>query len=196
MLTKDLLTGKLVRLAAPDLDQIAKSYALWNRNSAFWRLSDSGPAFTHSEKAIRKWFEDDLDKDPPKYYMFLIRRLADDRLIGDIGLGGIDFVRGDAFVGIGIGDPDCWGKGYGTEAMQLAVRFAFVELNLSRVTLTVFGYNPRAIRSYEKVGFQFEGREREYLNRDGERADVLWMGILREDWLMRQKPLIGQEMEA
>jgi len=57
-----------------------------------------------------------------------------------------------------------------------------MELNLHRVSLDVFEYNPRAIRSYEKVGFKHEGRVRQALNRDGRRWDILYMGILREEW--------------
>jgi RimJ/RimL family protein N-acetyltransferase len=53
---------------------------------------------------------------------------------------------------------------------------------LRRVTLTVFEYNPRAIRSYEKVGFCHEGRVRGALLREGKRWDILYMGILNEDW--------------
>jgi RimJ/RimL family protein N-acetyltransferase len=56
-----------------------------------------------------------------------------------------------------------WGKGYGYEAMQLVLRFAFDELNLHRVQLTVFSYNERVIVLYEKLGFQHKGKYREYL---------------------------------
>jgi RimJ/RimL family protein N-acetyltransferase len=71
--------------------------------------------------------------------------------------------------------------------MNVLLRFAFHEINLRRVTLTVFEYNPRAIRSYEKAGFYHEGRVRCLLNREGRRWDLLYMGILREEWLSHQK---------
>jgi RimJ/RimL family protein N-acetyltransferase len=58
-----------------------------------------------------------------------------------------------------------------------------MELNLHRVTLDVFEYNPRAIRSYEKAGFRHEGRQRQALVRNGKRWDLLEMGILCEEWL-------------
>ena len=67
--------------------------------------------------------------------------------------------------------------------MNIVLRFAFTEINLRRVTLTVFEYNPRAIRSYEKTGFKHEGRLRGALLRDEKRWDVLYMGIRREDWM-------------
>jgi RimJ/RimL family protein N-acetyltransferase len=85
-------------------------------------------------------------------------------------------------VGIGIGEAEYRGKGYGTDAMQVILGFAFRELNLHRVSLSVFEYNPRAIRSYEKAGFRHEGRLRAEINRDGRRWDVLMMGILRTEW--------------
>ena len=69
--------------------------------------------------------------------------------------------------------------------MNLLLRFAFTEVNLRRVTLAVFEYNPRAIRTYEKVGFRHEGRLRQFLNKEGRRWDMLFMGILREEWLER-----------
>lgn len=47
----------------------------------------------------------------------------------------------------------------------------------------VFEYNPRAIRAYEKLGFQHEGRVRKYLNREGRRWDLVYMGITKEEWL-------------
>ena len=58
-----------------------------------------------------------------------------------------------------------------------------MELGLHRVSLDVFAYNPRGVKSYEKAGFQREGVEREMIKRDGNRYDVIFMGVLREDWL-------------
>jgi hypothetical protein len=73
----------------------------------------------------------------------------------------------------------------GTDAMRVMLRYVFNELNLRRVSLIVFEYNLRAIRSYEKVGFVHEGRVRRVMQRDGRRWDFLYMGILREEWLVK-----------
>jgi RimJ/RimL family protein N-acetyltransferase len=67
--------------------------------------------------------------------------------------------------------------------MKVILRYAFTEVNLQRVSLTVFEYNPRAVRSYEKTGFRHEGRFRQFLNRENRRWDMLFMGILRDEWL-------------
>lgn len=70
--------------------------------------------------------------------------------------------------------------------MNLLARYAFRELNLNRINLSAFEFNPRAVRSYEKCGFVHEGRERQWLNRGGRCWDMIYMGLLREDWLARQ----------
>ncbi len=183
---KNILTGKLVRLVVEDTENIAKLFARWSRDSEYMRLLDTSPARLFSEKATKEWLEKEQEKDPPGLYMFMIRTLEDNKLIGEIDLDGIRWSHGDAWVGIGIGERDCWDKGYGSDAMNILLRYAFTELNLHRVTLTVFEYNPRAIRAYEKAGFQLEGRARQFIHRDGNRWDLIFMGILREEWEKRQ----------
>jgi len=178
----DLLTGQLVRLAAADLQQVAEAYSKWSRDSEFWRLMDSDSSQPHSKRQTAAWFEKWQDKANPNDFYFIIRTLDNDQMIGDIGLDGVSWNHGDAFVGIGIGERDCWGKGYGTDAMRIILRYAFTELNLWRVSLNVFEYNPRAIRSYEKAGFIHEGRVRQGVNRAGRRWDIIYMGITLEEW--------------
>ena len=180
---KDIFKGDLVRLSAFDTEELAKAYAGWTRDSELQRLYDGGASRLNSAKAITDFFEKMVKEDGPANHFFSIRKLDDNRLLGDINLDVINqWSSRDAFVGLGVTDRNDWGKGYGTDAMKIILRFAFTEINLRRVTLTVFEYNPRAIRSYEKVGFRHEGRLRGALLRDGKRWDMLYMGILAEDW--------------
>ena len=177
-----LLQGERVRLVAPNSETDAELLARWSRDSEYMRLQSSWPARPWSQKqskeAVREWME----HEKPDAIEFVIRTLAEERPIGAIELDGIRWPHGDAFVGVGIGERDCWGNGYGTDAMRVILRYAFAELNLHRVSLDVFEYNPRAIRSYEKAGFCVEGRERQALHRDGRRWDMIYMGILRQEW--------------
>lgn len=62
------------------------------------------------------------------------------------------------------------------------LRFAFFELNLHRVELEVFDFNPRVIRCYEKAGFRHEGTRRQRLFHDGRYRDAHWMAILRHEF--------------
>jgi RimJ/RimL family protein N-acetyltransferase len=189
-MTTNPLIGKLVRLAAVDPEKDAKALTRWNQDSEYQRLLSSGPAYLWSPKQVKEWFE----KDQPDDYSFGIRALEDDRLIGTVGLGGIAWAAGNCWVGIGIGERELWGKGYGTEAMDLVIRYAFEVLNLKRVSLDVFEYNERAVKSYLKVGFVVEGRMRQWMQRRGERYDLIYMGLLRSDWEERQEAVASVSM--
>jgi RimJ/RimL family protein N-acetyltransferase len=184
MTTANVLHGERVRLAAVDLDQDLPAIAAWSRDSEFLRLLQTNVARPWTVPELRKWVEDDLGVDKPKdnVYLFVARRLADDRLLGTLDLMIPEWAHRDAWIGIGLGDRATWDQGYGSEAMRLLLRFAFVELNLHRVTLSVFGYNPRAIRAYEKLGFVHEGAQRERLRRGDQRYNLLFMGLLRREW--------------
>jgi len=173
-----LFSGKSVRLTAANGDGDAEIVARWSRDTEYHRLSDDDPAYPQSTKQAKAW----LERDDDRGFRFLIRTLSDQRLIGGVGLWIQNWAQGEAWVGIGIGERDCWGNGYGTDAMQLIVRYAFTELNLRRVSLGVFARNARAIRSYEKAGFRREGLVRGDCRRDGQRWDTVFMGILREEW--------------
>jgi RimJ/RimL family protein N-acetyltransferase len=179
----DVLTGKFVRLSAFDPEEMSKAFPRWNRNSEYFRLLNSSGQPMQSSKAALKWMEEEIGEVSPAIYCFSIRTLAEDKLIGELALDVVTWPGRDAFVGLGIGETEYWGKGYGTDIMNVLLRFAFTEVNLRRVTLSVFEYNPRAIRSYEKAGFRHEGRTRKVLNKEGQRWDVLYMGILRDEWL-------------
>lgn len=182
-MSQPLLQGELVRLVVEDASAMAETYSRWSNNSEFSRLMDSGVTHPHSIVATRQSLEKYLEKDPSdNLFFFTIHTLAENRLIGDVDLGGVRWAHGDTFVGIGLGEPDFWGRGYGTDAMCIILHYAFEELNLRRVTLNVFEYNPRAIRSYEKAGFRVEGKVRGGLLREGRRWDMIYMGILRDEW--------------
>ena len=181
----NILCGTLVRLVALEPPAVAEAINRWDRDSEFRRLLDSEPANQYSVKKLIDLITKEQEQELRSEYTFGIQTLDGDRLIGFTDLEGDIFPHGEAFVGIGIGERDFWGKGYGTDAMKVILRFAFDELNLRRVALDTFEYNPRAIHSYEKAGFVHEGRAREYLYREGRRWDLIFMGILREEWLTK-----------
>ena len=177
-----LFQGRLVRLTAEDPAVTAEQFVRSNRDSEYVRLLDNTEARLWSVKKVKEWLEKGFEKETPATFTFSIRILESDRLIGFVGLGGVQWSQGDAWMGIGLGDRQDWGKGYGTDALRVLLRYTFTELNLHRVSLGVFEYNPRALRSYEKAGFRMEGRQRKLYEREGRRWDGIVMGILREEW--------------
>lgn len=177
------LTGRLVRLGmvrSADIDLLIE----WGADGRAARLGDSDPVYPRPEPALRRWWEDRLARDTTK--VLAIRLVEDDALLGTIALGGIDEANRVAEMGMELHDPSTWGRGYGTEAVGLLLRFAFDDMNLHRVSLGVFAFNERAIAAYERVGFVREGTHREYLQRDGRRHDLHLYGILAHEWRAAQ----------
>jgi RimJ/RimL family protein N-acetyltransferase len=179
MLERNILQGHTIRLTAVEEDDLA-TIGRWYQDAGFARLFDATPAAPRSAAVLARWL-DEAQKDKHGY-LFAIRPVNDSTLLGYAELDGILWSNGNAWLGLGLGDRDNWGKGYGSEATQLALAFAFDELNLHRVQLSVFAYNERAIALYEKLGFVHEGTYREHLRRDGQYYDMYLYGLLRREW--------------
>src|SRR3954469_5340281 len=107
---------------------------------------------------------------------------ADGKFIGDCGLFHADRRAGTAEAGIGIGDRDYWGRGYGREALRLLVDYGFRMQNYRKIWLSVHAGNERAIRSYRAVGFVEEGRLREQVWSGGRYEDIVLMALFRSDF--------------
>ncbi len=188
-MNEDLLTGNLVRLVAMDVEEDARLISEWDRDSEFQRLLKSESASRYNPKQVREFFEKELDS----MHFYMIQRLEDNRKIGLIDLNGFDWVSRNVWVGIGIGEREYWGKGYGTDAMKVILRYAFTVLNLHRVTLNVFDFNQRGYSSYIKCGFKEEGRLPGALLKAGRRCDLIYMGILRSEWEDLQQSIHQKE---
>jgi RimJ/RimL family protein N-acetyltransferase len=183
--TTGLLTGQLVRLAALDSEKDVETIARWDMDSEYMRQLDGGPHLPARARTIREEIEK-TQSEGATTLEFAVRTLADDKLIGFVAFDGISWQHGDTFVAIGIGDMAYRGNGYGTDAMRVLLRYGFMELNLYRIQLDAFSYNERAIKSYLKAGFVEEGRQRGMLLRDGQRWDLVYMSVLRDQWILRE----------
>ncbi|MDP9411100.1 MAG: GNAT family N-acetyltransferase, partial [Actinomycetota bacterium] len=102
--------------------------------------------------------------------------------VGRCGLYNIDRTARHAELGIGIGEREYWGRGYGREAVGLLLDYAFRLRNLRRVWLEVHADNERGMRAYRSCGFVEEGRMREHVWLAGRYVDNVIMGVLREEW--------------
>ncbi|HBM80924.1 MAG: GNAT family protein [Clostridiales bacterium] len=115
-------------------------------------------------------------------YNFAIIDLKTDRLLGNLGFPKMDYIDRNAEVGIFIGDKEYWGKGYGADALRLALDFGFNILNLHNIRLKVYSYNKQAISCYKKVGFKEAGQIREAKEIAGKRYDEIYMDMLDKEY--------------
>lgn len=143
-----------------------------------------------SPVAVRTDWESLMKGERQGWIGFAIYELATLRPIGHANVRDIGSVHRTAEFGILIGEKDCRGKGYGTEATQLVLDFAFSALGVHNVWLDTLSLNPAAIAAYRRAGFREIGRRREAY-RIGDRVyDVVLMDCLAtefqrprsEDW--------------
>lgn len=113
---------------------------------------------------------------------FAVVEKDNNKAVGNCSLMRISDVHRHAQFGIFIGDKTYWNRGIGTEATMLVLDYGFNILNLKNISLEVFSFNKRAIRCYEKVGFKFVGKRREYIYMAGKYHDVLIFDILAEEF--------------
>jgi len=136
-----------------------------------------------SDEEIDRFFHGRLMSPESVAYAIEVRETG--RFIGLTTFSNLDPDNGSVLFHISIGEPDAWGNGYGTEATELMLWLAFERIGLHRVALSVFSFNERAIRSYERAGFELEGRARDAIMRDGQRWDEVNMAVLAPEWHAR-----------
>lgn len=175
-----MFRGQLVELKAVDPNNVA-TYTRWWQDPDFLRLLSPAAIKPINSDNERRMLER-LAKGGPESVTFGVHVLTDGALIGNISLQEIEPKNRSASLGVAIGDRGYWGKGFGSEAIRLLLRYGFYELNLHRIWLKVIAYNERAIRAYRKVGFVEEGRFREAVYRDGRYWDELYMAMLRTEY--------------
>lgn len=172
------LTGESVYLALASPED-AELWARWlNDLEVSLPLGDEAYSLFTTEDQAR----DIQDIIAHRDHVFTIVQRATDRPIGRCLLFGLNKTDRSTKVGIFIGEKDCWGKGYGTEAMRLLLDYAFNLLNLHSVMLGVYSFNDRAIRSYKSLGFKEIGRRRQARIIGPRMFDVVLMDLLADEF--------------
>lgn len=173
--------GQRVRLRPPERAEVPL-YTRWMMNPA---LREYVTVRYISLALEETWFERILEAmrhQPPTEMHFVIEVRDDSTPIGMCGLHRLDWVNRNAEFGIVIGEPDYWGKGYGTDATRTLVDIGFTWFALHRIYLRVIEDNIRAIRAYERAGFKHEGVEREAMLVQGTYKNLLLMSLLASEF--------------
>jgi RimJ/RimL family protein N-acetyltransferase len=185
--------GALVRLRA-HVPENRYAFQRWYADEEIARLlrHDQRPL---NEIQSRSYFDTLILPSSARGQCYAIHEAESDRLIGTTAL--TDFegsVRRKAYFRIVIGEKDCWGRGYGTQATDLVMHEAFERHGLDAVKLEVFRHNDRAANAYFRVGFDQTGEHTEWVGRERWELHVIEMELSRERF--EQLKLAGQANDA
>jgi RimJ/RimL family protein N-acetyltransferase len=154
-------------------------YAEWYGDPEIWHLTSWAPS-PLSRSAVDRLFEDrEISQTDDS---FAIHIKGNDEPIGVISLVNKTGANESADLSVIVGNQDDRHQGYGTEAIGRLLRYAFEELGLNRIGLSVFEFNGDAISAYEGLGFVEEGRLRQAIKRRSGFHDAILMSILKSEW--------------
>ena len=171
-----MLRGQRVILRAVERDDLERWHAL-ERNVELTMLGNGEWSPIPYARFVQSW-EGRLDTAERAQFSIV----ADGVVVGDCGLQRRERRTGSTQFGIAINDPAYVGKGYGREALQLLLDWAFRVQGWRRVWCETLEVNERAIRMYRRCGMQEEGRLRDHIFFDGRHMDLVVLGILRSEW--------------
>lgn len=174
-------SGKLVNLRAIVEADLKQAVEYLNKPEIKLNLDDD-PPLPINEDMEKEWYKEYCKNKETHRGFNLAIETKEGKFLGTLGANHIYSKNRVAEVGIFIGDKEYLGKGYGSDAMMLLLKLLFDEMNINKVSLKVFGFNKRAIKSYEKCGFKTEAVSRESIYRFGKYHDEYVMSILKDDF--------------
>src|SRR5947208_10036123 len=145
-------------------------------------VADQGPPVPWPLERLYKSFDRHAEQEDDDEHQAWFAIEVDGKVIGRCGLSGFNLTDRTCSLGIVIGDKEYWGRGYGRESIGLLLEYAFRYRNMRKVWLSTGSHNERALRCYRACGFVEEGRPRQQQWCDGQYIDVVYMGVLREEW--------------
>lgn len=171
-----MLEGKLVRLRAIEPEDRARAAAWLDDPEVTRHLTYRYPS------SDGDWLAGPPGPNGYANGVWLAIETKDGEHIGAVNLHRVHPEDRKAALGIVIGAKEHWGRGYGGDAVLTMVRFAFREMNLNRVWLTVVEDHAAAIACYRRCGFQEEARLRQEVYKEGRYRDFVVMAVLRDEF--------------
>jgi len=165
-----------VYLRALELNDLENTYQ-WHNSPELYRWL-AGTIHHVGREVERQWLEQRC-KHSDREVNLAVCVTGSDEHIGNLYLRNIDWVHRRAELHIFIGDSEKRSCGFGTSALRQLLQYAFENLNLRRVHLSVLEENLAARRIYEKCGFTVEGVLSQHVYKNGHYHNVVLMGLTR-----------------
>jgi RimJ/RimL family protein N-acetyltransferase len=171
-----LIAGELVLLRALEPDDLERCYRWMNDPEIVRTLKHRYPMAFHKEA---EWLQRAVNP-PHTERHFAIERRDNRTHIGNTSVHDIDWVSRTAELDLFLGEPSAWNRGFGRDAIRAVMRFAFDEMNLQKLRISVFDYNERAKHVLISSGFVQEGKLAREFYREGQFHDIVILAAFRE----------------
>ena len=169
------LLGERIYLREVRLEDVNDAYYCWMNDPEITRYLESRFC-PNSLESLREYVS---NKAADRNSVFLAISLqGEDRHIGNIKLGPIDWIHRFADIGVVIGEKHLWGKGYASEAIGIVVQYAFEVLNLHKLTAGCYEVQVGSVKAFQKNGFEIEGIRKKHYFCSGNYMDAVLLGML------------------
>ena len=157
---------------------VSDQYIGWLNNPEINRYLET--RFNQQNKETCELFVTTILNDPASYLFGIFDKKTCSH-IGNIKLGFINSHHNTAQLSLFIGEKECWGKGYATEAIKCITQWGFNILGLKRIEAGCYEANMGSLRAFLKVGYIVEGFKRSCVDSDGQRVGCFCLGIIESD---------------
>jgi ribosomal-protein-alanine N-acetyltransferase len=154
------------------LDHLSQNYVNWLNDFDVYKYMETGGNYTIEEL---KSFLIGIEKKQILFWAIHLKHT--DQHIGNIKIDPINIKHNTAEYGIMIGEKEEWGKGYAKEATLKIINYCFEELGIRKITLGLISENLNALKLYEKIGFETEGKYKSHVNYHNTYYDVIRMAL-------------------
>jgi RimJ/RimL family protein N-acetyltransferase len=182
-----LFESQHLRITPVDLEKDPQTISSWTYDLEIARRMREEPARPMPVFEVKKVYEQWQKEveESNRQFLFAIRRRDNEDVIGVVRITDIAWVHGAAFLDLIIGNPKDWAD-CANEALEIALRYAFDELGLFRVTAVIAEHDQEANQLFEGANFTLEVRQRQALYWNRRTWDKLFFGLLRPEWKMQR----------
>jgi ribosomal-protein-alanine N-acetyltransferase len=178
------IEGTNISLCAPNIENV-KLYASWDNHPDVRKYSRN--LFPVNPEDNKKYIEKGQDRIPSEIG-FEIWHNEDKKPIGFVGFNYIMWADRVGNIGLTIGEPAYWNQNLGLEATFLIIEYGFNELNLIKITGSMYEMNIGSWKICEKIGMKRELLLKKNAFVKGKYVDEFEYCLFNEDWkLLRQK---------
>jgi ribosomal-protein-alanine N-acetyltransferase len=173
------LIGKRIFIKILSPEDVSEEYVAWMNDPEINQYLES--RFRVQTLSSVRSFVEAMNSSPVDA-MFGIFLNDNSEHIGNIKIGNIDTFHRRAEVGLVIGKRNVWGQGFAAEAIALATKYGFEELNLNKLTAGMYADNIGSFKAFIKCGWRHVATLKEHCFSHGVYIDEFFVEICRSEY--------------